>query len=541
MRTNSQHVQVKEALKSERRGSVEQVWELIERFVVPLRGKFYVSEDNEHEIDWHRRDIYDSTAVTACQYLASSVHGNLTSPSTMWFEINFRDPALNKMADAKEWLERCADIIFKSLNDANFNVEIAESYYDLVSYGTSVLLEEWDEEKQELLFTATPVKQMFFEEDHKKQVYGLYRELNWTAIQMVSKFGEEGVPTKISEMAVTPEGSTIRHKITFSIFPRDVPDNQDTSKPIPADKRPFGYKYILDTTKETLGEEGGYYEMPAYISRWSKSASSKWGYSPATTALADILTLNQIKEATLEAAGKAIDPTNIAEESALIGDLDLDRGGLNIVQDINGIKPYESGTKFDVSNMEIVMLADSINGIFYRDRLELKDSPAMTATEVIARRNDMLNQLNPTLGRLEHDLLNPLIQRTFNILLRANRLPPLPEGVEIGTMDIEYIGPMPMAQKTRTSQAIAQWMLQQAELAEVFPEAIDIVDVDDAVRQVALLSGVPASSIRSEDEVTIIRDKRRQQQEAMVEAEMAQAEGDAMQSQAAGLQAVNNG
>jgi len=167
---NADIVKRVEYLINERKGSVEQVWELIERFVLPLRGEFYRDQNNEMEIDWHRRSIYDSTAVFACQALAASIHGNLTSPSQTWFEYAFKDMAMNEDDEIKEWLDECTSLVYAALGESNFDIEIAEAYLELVAYGTAALTEELDDNTGKLMFSAMPIKEVYFEEDYTKQV-----------------------------------------------------------------------------------------------------------------------------------------------------------------------------------------------------------------------------------------------------------------------------------------------------------------------------------------------------------------------------------
>ena len=513
------------AVEQERRGSVEQLWDLIERFVLPFRGDFYQSLNSEHEVDWHRRDIYDATAVFAVQSLAASLQGNLTSPSQKWQNLRFRDQAVQENDKAMEWLEAVSFKIHEALQDSNFNIEIAESYIDLVGFGTTVLTEEHAGEDdlvwKGLNFQALPVREMFFEEDHKKGVHILYRRLSMTAVQMISQFGEEGVPQNIKDLANTPQAATTRHKVIFTVFPRKAKKNADTSKPLGPTQRPFGHKYILFTGAKTLGKEGGYYEMPAFVGRWRKVAGSRWGHSPASVALADILTANQMIEAMLEAASKNIDPTTFANETALIGDLDLDRGALNVVNDIDGIRVHEAGSRFDSSAFQLDRIQEQIRSAFYQDQLELKDSPAMTATEVNARMEMIQRLIGPTFGRLQSDILDPLIQRSFNIMYRAGQLPDLPEGLEISQMDIEYTGPLPRAQRMETAQAIDRWAMGLTEMAEVFPEALDLYDSDRAELYKARLMGVPAIAMRSKEEVEQrrkTREETQKRQQAIAEA-----------------------
>jgi hypothetical protein len=524
-----------EHLWSERKGSVESVWDLIERFVVPLRGDFYSTLSSEHEVDWHRRDVYDSTAVYAAQTLAASMHGNLTSPSKRWFELRFRDKALNADDAAKEWLDDCTDRIYNALAEANFDIEIAEAYLDMVTYGTSCLTEELDGDR--LNFSAVPVREIYFEEDHRKRVHRFYRKLQMTPVQMQSQFGDK-IPDCVKDKLDNPASSTETMDVIFCIYPRPEAKDIDTGKPVHPLKRPFGYKYLLKTSAELLGEESGYYEMPAFVSRWDKVAGSRWGKSPSTTALADILTLNQVKEATLEAAAKAIDPANLVEETALIGDLNLDRGSLTVVTDINGIRPYESGTKFDVSNMEIGMLTQAIRDYFHLNQLELKESPAMTATEVNVRYELMQRHLGSTFARLKSDLLNPLVQRAFRIMLREGMLIEMPPEVQGADLDVEYSGPLARAQQVDQAIAIQNFLMSTAQIAEVYPEAIDLVDTDKAVRAMALLQGVPAEAMRGEKEIKKMRGEREQQAQQQQAIMQGQAQAETLKSAGQGMAAM---
>jgi hypothetical protein len=531
-----------EALKSERT-TVQDLWELISRFVLPFRGDFYRDLDNESELEWRVREIYDSTAVFAAQSLAASMQGNLTSPSTRWFDLKFRDEDLQDNTNAKEWLEACAKLVFEALQDSNFNIEAAETYLDLVGFGTSILVEEPEDDLiwSGVNFQSIPIRECYFEETFRKQVLNLYRELNWTPMQIIDKFGEEEVPDLVKARAINPESANTRMRVIFCIFTRDNAKTVDTSTPLGPTLRPFGYKYVLAEGKQMLGKEGGYYEMPAFVPRWRKVSGSRWGHGPAAVAMGDILTLNQLKEAVLQSAAKVIDPAVLVEEMGLLSDLELERGSLNVVSDIEKIRPFESGARFDVGAMQIEDLRDAIRQAFFQDQLQLKESPAMTATEVNVRYELMQRLLGPTLGRLQNDFLDPLIQRTFNIMFRAKALPEIPEGLDINELDIEYTGPLPRAQKSDTAGAISRWLGEMAAASEVFPEILDRVDEDGVAVELADLSGVPSKLVRSDDDVKELRSERQKQQEKAAQLAQATAGGEAAKAVGEGAQALNAG
>src|SRR5690606_36917795 len=61
-----------------------------------------------------------------------------------------------------------------------------------------------------------------------------------------------------------------------------------------------------------------------------------------------------------------------------------------------------------------------IREAFYVDQLQLVNSPQMTATEVMARTDEKLRLMAPMIGRIQSELLGPIIERSFRILFRKS-------------------------------------------------------------------------------------------------------------------------
>ena len=227
---------------------------------------------------------------------------------------------------------------------------------------------------------------------------------------------------------------------------------------------------------------------------------------------------------TLSAAAKAIDPPMLTQQRNVVGDLDIQPAGEIVVKDIQGTRPLETGAKFDVSNLLIERLQDSIRRIFHNHQLELKESPAMTATEVQVRYELMQKVLGTVLGQLQTGLLDPIVQRTFNILTRAGRLPEMPEKVAQlqGTVEIEYTGPMSRSQKSDKAVSMERYIMTLSQGAQIFPEMLDRIDPDKYSTKLADYMGVPAEAIRDDEAVAQVREERAAQQQQMQQ--MAQAE-----------------
>jgi hypothetical protein len=540
---NEQIIKRLEHLTAERK-TIDSAWQTIEKFVAPYRGQFFENQTSEHEQNWRKREIYDSTAINASQTLAASIHGSITSPAFRWFDLQFRVDQLNQTQEAKEWLDDTADRIYNALQESNFNLEVGECYTDLVNYGTSVVLEEFtgDEltgENIELTFSAVPIKEAYFEEDHKGGISTFYRRLMWTPSQIISKFGEDKVPEKIN--ALEASGKTDRLEVVYCIWKRKGIDEVDGI--VAPEKRPYAYRYILKEGGETLGEEGGYYEMPAYAPRWRKTSESKWGNSPAMNALNDILTLNQLVELILRSAEKAIDPSWVTTMNNIFSDLDLEPAGLTIARDPSKLSPLESAGRFDVGQLVKSDLVQSIQKAFYMDQLQLKDSPAMTATETMARMELMQRTLGPTLGRLQSDLLDPLISRTLNILFRSGQLKELPESLKQngGDIDVSYVGSLSRSQKMDGIANVERYLGLLGGIAQFKPEVLDLFNQDKAARDLGNDLNVPAAYLNSDEDVQTLRQQRAAQQQAQFEAENMKMGGEAMQAVGKGQREMEGG
>ena len=181
-----------DSLRSDRK-TPEQTWQWIERYFVPFRGKFFRPQTSEHEIEWRQRLIYDSTAIECVDILANSMQGGLFSRAIQWFTLRFRDEALNKNTEAKQWLEECSRRTWLALMDSNFDLEANELLIDIGSFGTASLVEEPEGGDtpgtfKGLNFHSVPIRETFFEEDHKGQALRFYRRIQWHPLQIISKF-----------------------------------------------------------------------------------------------------------------------------------------------------------------------------------------------------------------------------------------------------------------------------------------------------------------------------------------------------------------
>jgi hypothetical protein len=173
----------------------------------------------------------------------------------------------------------------------------------------------------------------------------------------------------------------------------------------------------------------------------------------------------------------------------------------------------------------------AIRAAFYVDQLIMAQGPQMTATEVLQRTEEKMRLLGPVLGRLQAELLQPLIGRCWNIMLRSKQLPVAPPMLDAADVAIEYVSPLAKAQKQTEVQAMVRMLELLQPLMALDPAIVDHIDADGLAKHLIKVLGIPASVTRGEREVAAIRAQRQQQQQqqaAMQEAmQVAEAAGNA--------------
>ena len=534
-----------DALVGERK-SLDYTYDLIERFVMPGKGRFFQEGmDLEESIDFRHRELYDMTAPMALTQLAASIHGSLTSPVATWHHLKFRNPELNDMQDSSEWLEECNTRLAASLRESNFNQQVSEFYQETAGYGTGILLHEEQEGPPDQwnghVFRAPMQREFYFEEDWGGQsLLATYRYRQYTPRQLIDTFGN--VPLFVKQQAESEDSHREKLTVIHCVYKRRLGSEPepDRSRPITTAKRPYLSKYILYDSREQIGETEGFYEFPGYVLRWSRTAGSKFGHSPGIISLPNVLSLNQLVEMIHGSTAKVVDPPMKTTRRGVIGDLEQMSGGLTVVRDMDDLAPLMPHNAYNIGAgwSDVEYLTRGVRQCYFVDQLELKESPAMTATKVRVRYELMQRMLGPTLGRIQSDFLDPLIERCFWMMYRKGALPDMPEAVQQlgGELDIEYVGPLARSQKMQGVDAAERWLAFIGGAAQLSPDVLDVPEFDELTREAGEILGVPAKWMRDSAEVEQRRQQRKQQ---MQQAQQLQAAESAAKAAKDGAQALD--
>jgi len=504
----------------------EDHWQEILDYVMPRKADItFIRAKGERRTDI----LFDSTAITANNLLAASLQGTLTSPSLQWFNIKLRNPEFMQDRDVQLWLEDSARRMYNVFNETNFNTEVHELYLDMTSIGTGcIFIEEGKTgfETSKLHFNTLHIAEFYVKENIDGYIDTVYRKYKLSARQAIQEFGAENIGEKIMQAAADKPDKMFN-------FIHAVEPLEDYERALgkATTKLPFHSCHICIEDK-MVTRASGYQEMPYLVPRWAKATGEIYGRSPSYNALPDIKTLNKAVEIGLKAWAKAIDPPLLVQDDGVIGKVRMTPGGITVIRNDAAIKPLQIGSNWQITDMKENQLRTAIRQAYYSDQLQLQDGPQMTATEVQVRYELMQRLLGPTLGRFQSEFLNPLIERVFGIMFRANAFSPAPEIISGQNIDVEFIGPLARSQRMEEATAVERLYELAMQLAQADPSVLDIINSDVAIRMRAELLGVPKTVLRGVDEVAEIRQMREQMAAQQQQAEQAQQMANTMQSNA---------
>ena len=169
----------------------------------------------------------------------------------------------------------------------------------------------------------------------------------------------------------------------------------------------------------------GFKEMPYVVPRYLKASTEIYGRSPAMNALPDVKVLNKMVETALKAAAKQVDPPLLVPDDSMLSPIRMSAGSLNYYRSgsRDRIEPLNIGANNPIGIQMEEQRRKAIRENFFVDQLMTVQGQNMTATEVMQRTEEKMRLLGPVLGRLQSELLQPLITRSFNLLFKNNKLP----------------------------------------------------------------------------------------------------------------------
>lgn len=509
------------SLRTERQSFIEH-WRDLSDFILPRQSRFVVTDRNRG--DRRNSKIVDNTATLAVRTLASGMMSGITSPARPWFQLRTSDPKLNEYTPVKMWLDLVKSRMQEVFLRSNLYTTLPLTYSDLGVFGTNAFMVLEDDEDVIRCYPF-PVGSYMVGTSYRGNVDTCYREFQMTVGQLVKQFGLKNCT--LSTQNLYEHGNMDSWVDVIHVI--EPNEDYDERKPESKYKRFKSCYFEVGAQNDDMLRESGYDDFPLMAPRWSVTGEDIYGNSPAMDALGDIKALQLEQKRKAQAIDKLVNPPMTAPSSLrnqraslLPGDVTY----IDIAQGQQGFTPaYQINPRINELMMDIQENQGRIRRAFFEDLFLMiaNDSRSnITAREIQERHEEKLLMLGPVLERLNDELLDPLIDRTFNIMLKFGMIPPPPKELQGMDMSVEYISVMAQAMKMVGISSIERTMQFAGQIAQANPTVLDKIDFDQAIDEYSAMLGAPPSLILDDDAVAAIREQRAQQQQQMQQMAMMQ-------------------
>jgi len=506
-------------LKNERSSWMSH-WKDISEVLMPRSGRFFIQDRNKGQK--RHNAIYDNTGSRSLKILQAGMMSGMTSPARPWFRLATEDRSLMKFGPVKVWLNECTETMRRIFAKSNTYRALHSIYGELGAFGTaaSILVPDFSTVIHHSVLTAG---EYAIATNWKGDVVTLYREFQKQVGQLVAEFGFKNCSLTVQSLY---QNGNLDQWITVVhlIEPRTDRD------PRMIDARNMAWKSVyfeLLGNHDHVLRESGFKRFPCLVPRWEVTGGDIHGSSPGQECLGDLRQLQHEQLRKAQGIDYKVKPPLQVPSSLKNRDIERLPDGITYVDNPgpqNSIQPLFN-VQIDLRELreDIMDVRKRIRESFYADlflMLANSSNPNMTATEVAERHEEKLLMLGPVLERLQNELLDPLIEITFDQMMAAGIVPPPPPELHGHDINVELVGILAQAQRAIGVNLVDRFVAHIGNLAAAKqdPSVWDNYDADKDVELYGEMLGVSPELVISSDKRDAMRQARAEQMAAQQKA-----------------------
>ena len=495
-----------ERAKTKRR-PFEPLFDECYEYALPMRQGFFT------EARGQRRDdkIFDETAVVGVQEFASRLQSGLVPNFARWADFVAGSEIPDDQMDAvNNQLDEVTEYVFEVLQSSNFGQEIHESFMDL-AVGTGVLLVEEGDAINPVRFNAIPLPSVVLDTGADDAVDHVFRERKIKYKDLLVAYEKAVLSEKhMRAMQTQPDAECNIIEVVCKNYEKRNEEQYDF--------------YVVDTSHE----EVIYYEKftgagsnPFVCFRWSKASGEVYGRGCLVNALSAIKTTNLTIELVLENAQMAISGIYQMDDDGVMNTDTINLVPGTIIPKAmgsQGLQPIRAAGDFNVAQLVLNDMRNNIKRALYNDMLGDPNKTPASATEVAERMADLSRRIGSAFGRLQAEMVQPILQRVVYILKKQGRIEvPTLNGREV---KVRSVSPLAQAQANQDITAVSRYL--QMVGGTFGTEILNLlIKSEDVAVYLAKKFGVPDSLVRDGVErealLQAAQQMQQQQQQGMMD------------------------
>ncbi|HEX4919322.1 MAG TPA: portal protein [Candidatus Bathyarchaeia archaeon] len=512
-------------------------WRELADFILPRRYRWLITPNMQSRGSPINRHILDSTGTLAARNLAAGLMTGCTDPTKPWFHVKAGKIDSTMTGPISLWLADVERIMLMVFQESNFYTAMATLYFDLVVFGTGVMIiyEDYDN----VITCYNPCAgEYYLEASDKLFIDTQYREFTYTVSQTVARWGIDNVSAAVKRLWEQGGTSLTREVIiAHAIEPNIQPEKYG----IP---NHFKWREVYWEWSGSASPQGGasyapgvlyrggFYEQPFIAPRWDIVSNDAYGRSPGMDALPDIMQLQQEVKRKAQAIDKQVNPPMLADIQLKNQPASLLPGGVTYISGLMSQQKPGFAPAYQVQPQLKDMMEDlnevrgRIKEIFFNNLFQtisqFETRSNVTAYEIEARRAEAMVMLGPVLERINGEGLKVATTRTYNICARAGIFPPAPPELQGQEVEIEFKSILEVSQSATAAAGIERVFQLAGNLASADPQIMDVVDFDYGVQKISSLLYNDPKLIRSPEAIQEIRKQREKEKDQQKLAQMAE-------------------
>ena len=486
-------------------------------------------------------NLFTRAARAANQGMAAGIFSYLTPKNQKWFKITTGQRELDESLPVYAWFDNVRDVMLDLLARSNFSKISHETYLNFGAIGTVCSMVEWDDKEDGIFFTDFPYNTFWFTEDDKERPNRVFREFLFTGEQAVEKWGEEKLEKCSNVLNAYYSKDQAKRSEQFKFVHLVEPNKNQIVGNIDDTGKPYASTYVCEDGMQII-EKGGFTKLPYKVARFLtyNTQGNVMGYSPAMDTMPSIKVLEKLYQKFLFAVEKNLNPA--MSRGVTIGMVPNQvKTAPNAVNNFDARNPDSKPTpilqQIDLSYgiAELEDLVKKIEDAFYIPTFQAItniDKSNATATEIIARKEEALVKINPSVSNIEDEWLELILTDVFAFVQEKGLIPEPPiELSDTSLVKLEFTGVLSSAPKLAETSAIFNYFEGLSVLMNAMPdeqklEVINSHNYTEIVKTLQQNNNFPARFRYSDEEIEKnAADQQAQQQQAIQQQELMKVAG----------------
>ncbi|CDN96081.1 portal protein [Agrobacterium tumefaciens] len=530
--TRERHERRLAALKKER-NPYEAQWQELNDLIVP--GRYRKGDAKDPKGINGNKKIIDNSPKLAHRVAQSGMQAGLTSPTRPWMRYNITDKDLREFGPVKDYLYEATRRARERLAVSNIYNCLHTGYGDELLFGQFCLI--LTRSNRRFHGILPPVGQYWLaQSQYGMRVDTCYRRVWMTIEQIVGRWvvkanGRDMDWSKVSTAVKNAwdKGSYDDMVEVFNaIEPRIA---RDPRKPTKENKPVMSNYWEAGQDRDKMLEISGFDRNPIIAPRWDVVGEDVYAATcPGMDALPDVKMLQTEQRWKGMGIEHQVKPSLVAPTS-LKNKRNSSLPGTITFVDEQSVNSAAYRRAFDVNiqlgdlGADIEEVKRRVDRAFYADLFmaisNMEGVQPRNQFELTQRKEEQLQQLGPTVERQHHELIQPLADWVFYQMDDDNDLPEAPEDLQGQELNVENTSTLYQAQLAVSTGSIERMVSFVGNLSGASQDAVDKLDVDQAIDEYGDAIGVVSTIVRSDDKVKEIRAQRAQQMQQQRAAETA--------------------